>query len=431
MELENNSKIQEYVEDVCSQVRFKEIHKEIGSEIQNHIIELAGEYVSEGFPQDDAVNKAITQMGDAVIIGSQLNKVHRSKPEWGIAALTLILASFGLIINYFLSRQGISAYNSSSILIRSLLFGTLGMVAAVGLYFFDYKRIKPYSKYIYIITSIIIISSILFGHTAEGVLQLSIGLINIPVQIYPVFYIIAQAGIMDNWNWNGPKNVLYSLLLFIFPIILMAAVPSLDSILIYSTAFLVLAIMSGAKIKYILGIIGSGIVIFLLQVFSEPYRMERFFGFLNPNKDPLGSGYINVQLNKVLHSAGLLGQGFTFKPGVIPTVHTDFIFAYVVYTFGWVTGLALIALFVTFIVRIAGLVGVVKSNYGKLLLGGFAAIFSVQFSWNILMILGLAPLGGIGLPFISYGGSQFVINTVIVGLILSIYRRRNIKGIVL
>ncbi|KPU44009.1 lipid II flippase FtsW [Oxobacter pfennigii] len=429
MELGSNNKAREYINDVCSQVRFKEIHKEISLEIQSHITELAEEYLNEGFTETDSINKAVAQMGDAITVGNQLNKVHKSKPEWGILALTFMLASFGIITNYLIATQGASYYNPSSILIRSLSFSILGIAAAVGLYFFDYKKIKPYSKYIYIITSIFIIYSILFGRPVNGLLRFSIGPFVIPVEACLLFYVIALSGIMDNWNWNQPKNILYSLGLLIFPIILMLAVPSLDSILIYSTAFLVLAIMSGAKLKYILGIIGSEIIIFLFQIFSRPYRVKRFFIFLNPNKDPSGSGYINIQLSKVLHSAGLLGQGFTFKPGVIPEVHTDFIFAYVVYTFGWIAGLILIALFISFIVRIAGLVGLVKNNYGKLLLSGFAAVFSIQFLWNILMVLGLAPLGGTGLPFISYGGTQFIINMIVIGLILGIYRRRNIREI--
>jgi cell division protein FtsW (lipid II flippase) len=165
----------------------------------------------------------------------------------------------------------------------------------------------------------------------------------------------------------------------------------------------------------------------LLLIVSVPYRLQRFFIFLNPAGDPQGAGYINIQLSHVLAHSGLFGQGLTFVPGVLPELHTDFIFAFITYTFGWIAGLLLIALVAMFLVRIALIAGKTKIHYGKLLISGFVSILAIQFLWNILMNLGLAPISGVGLPFISYGGSQLVINAAAIGIISSIYRRRNVS----
>ncbi len=94
----------------------------------------------------------------------------------------------------------------------------------------------------------------------------------------------------------------------------------------------------------------------------------------------------------------------TLEPKIIPDLHTDFIFSYITFTFGWVAGGCLVALVILFILRMTRIASLVKDNYARLLVIGFSAIFSIQFVWNIFMNLGLAPISGVGLPFISFGG---------------------------
>lgn len=123
--------------------------------------------------------------------------------------------------------------------------------------------------------------------------------------------------------------------------------------------------------------------------------------------------------------AGLWGKGLTFDGRMLPEIHTDFMFTYIVYTFGWIAGVLLAALVVLFLVRISIIAFHVKSSYGKLLIGVLVAVFAVQFVWNILMNLSLAPIAGVSLPFISYGNSQFIIDMAAIGLISNIYKQRN------
>lgn len=143
-------------------------------------------------------------------------------------------------------------------------------------------------------------------------------------------------------------------------------------------------------------------IIIMLPFISASHRYKQLISFINPENDTLGSSFY---------------------------VHTDFIFSYITLTFGLVAGGILAALAVMFILRISRMATAVKNNYARLLISGFAAIFAVQFLWNILMNLGFAPICGVGLPFISYGGSQLIFNAAAIGIISSIYRRRNILGI--
>ena len=189
---------------------------------------------------------------------------------------------------------------------------------------------------------------------------------------------------------------------------------------------MIIIIVSRVNFKRVILISVPFTAILALSIITEPYRLTRLLIFLNPMSVPL-DGYINTQLNKIITGSGFLGQGLTFHPQILPELHTDFVFAFITCTFGWLASVLLITFFVMFLIRIAGIARQVKINYAKLLISGFVSILAVQFLWNILMNLGLAPISDMGLPFISYGGSQLIINAAIVGIISSIYRRKSIS----
>lgn len=421
MGVENNDKIREYIDDVCSQIKFHEIHNDIGLELESHIRELSEEYIAEELTEDEAVEKAITQMGDAFDVGKKLNRIHKPKPDWRLVILTLIFTGVGLLSLYFIVNS--SAREISSLYFtKSLIFNLTGLIIALGLYFFDYRKIQPLSKYIYVVTLLFL----LFTCKTRGISLHGITF-NF-AQISTVLFAIALPGIFEDWNWQEPKKLLYSLLMYAAPVFLMMVYPSVVSAFIYSVMFMTIAVASGFKLKYMLMLVGSGIVILILDAFRWPlYKIERFTAFLDPKRDPLGSGYINSMLYKIVHSAGFWGQGPSANPmKVIPDIHTDFMFAYIIYTFGWAAGVILVTLIAVFLLRITHTAKNIKNDYGKLMMISFTTVFAVQFILHILMILGLIPIMGVSLPFISYGGSQSIMNMVMVGLILSIYRRRNI-----
>ncbi|MDT3699335.1 MAG: FtsW/RodA/SpoVE family cell cycle protein [Thermincola sp.] len=425
MSINQNNQVQEYIRNVCSHIKNRKVHQEIQIELLGHIEEIALEHLSTGATEDEAVNKAIIQMGEAGLVGIQLNEIHKTQPDWSILILTAIMAGLGLFAMYLIETKG-ALLLSYQIFNRSLFSTLLGIAVICGLYFFDYRKLQPYSKYIYIGTLLILLYVVYYGTQINGAKAwLTIGQIRFNfVQISPFLFIIALAGLFDNWNWNDPKKVLYGLALSIVPVVFILDAPSFSAGVTYLIAFVVLMVVSGLKVKYIPLLAGSGFGLFLFAGITAPYRIMRLLAFINPNQDPLGAGYINVQLNKITHSAGFLGQGFNF-PKVIPEVHTDFVFTYIIHTFGWIAGVILAALIITFIMKLTHTATIVKNNYGKLLVSGFVTIFAVQFFWNILMNLGLAPISGVGLPFISYGGSQFVFSMLAVGVITNIYKWRN------
>lgn len=422
MGLNDNKEIKEYLRSVCCQIRNSKIHSDIQEEVIGHIEEIAEEYMEGGFSENEAINNAIAQMGDASLVGRELNKVHKQKPEWSIIILVSVFAALGLCMIFLIDSGGILTY---SLLSKSITGTLVGLSFAAFLYYFDYMKIKGYSKYIYLATTVIMFLTIIFGRTVNGKPYLFIGTAINFIDASPMLLTISLAGILSQFNWSGIRKFIYGSTLLVVPALLMIVSRSPSTLLLYCTSVIVLLIISGVKIKNISIIITSCLATFILYLFKEPSLAQRLLMFLNAKSDAQGSGYLNIQLDKLIHSAGIWGQGLTFDGRMLPDIHTDFIFTYIIYSFGWIAGLLLALLIMFFLVRIGSIALDVKNSYGKLLIGGFTAIFSVQFVWNILMNLSLVPITSVDLPFISYGNSQFIISMAIIGLILNIYKQNN------
>ena len=412
MDLSDNQKVNIYMDTVCSCVKFREAHNEIRSEIETHLIDTVEEHVKEGSSREEAIDMTIKQMGDPLDLGRKLNEVHRPKPEWSVLTLVLLFSTIGMAI----------IYTRNSGLFQRSLFGVLaGIVVMVLLYFFNYQRFKPLSKYIYLATTILLLTDI------RVIINSGFDI----AYIAPILYALSLSGMFSDDEWKKRKGII-NLAIFILPMAVLffrSSRSSLVSVAMYFVLALVIATMSGINIKYILGVAVLTIATGLYSIFNVDYRAQRILMFLNPEVDAQGAGYINVQLKKILTSAGLFGNGFDIDKDLtftLPEMNTDFVFSYIVYTLGWIVGAIIISLIIVFFIRLIKTSKSIKNSYGRLIVASFTSIFIIQFSYNILMILGLVPLAGFSLPFISYGSRLNIANMAMIGIISSIYRRKNI-----
>ncbi|OPX91569.1 MAG: Rod shape-determining protein RodA [Pelotomaculum sp. PtaB.Bin013] len=399
-------------------------------------------------------------------MGKQLHQAHKPRTEWSLLALVGSFIGFGLLSMYTIEKGGLlksvsgytnnllfSDYTSVSVFTNSLVLFLLGVMIAAGMYFFDYRKIKSCSLYLYLGTLLVWLTVFFFGPELNGRQMLNLFWIRIDfVMVTPFLLTIALAGIFSEWNWNQEKgslkvffllatgrrkckfnyragSLLKAFVLLIIPCLFYINSAVMAGAILYTIVFLILMRVSGAKLSRVF-LVSMPIISYILFFFlGHPYRLDRITVFMHPYRDPDGAGYLYTRLTETIHAAGLWGQGFTLPAGTLPEVHADSIFAYVVYTFGWITGLAVLTLAVTLIIRMNHVARQAKDLYGRLLVTGLAGIFAVQFFWNILMTLGLAPAFGFSLPFISYTGSQLIIQMAAVGLVLSVYRRKDMVGI--
>lgn len=441
MDLMQNERIKVYMDVVCSQIKFKEIHKNIREELADHLSNLVEENMEKGLSLEEAINMGIKQMGDPYVLGQDLNKIHKPKPEWSILALTFIFTLIGILAIYILSSNelipGMSTYG---IMKSSIIMLFLGVGTVLILYFFDYRKIKPISKSIYIITSLLLVVGKIIGNIygGFGIFKVVRGRVMIFSTdlgyIVPFLYAIALSRIFAENRWKKDK-VISNLIILFLPMILIITFQRsiIPPIVMYFAMASVLILVSGGSIKYILGSMGIGVGVVIFLVVNSPYRIERLKNFINPFRDPLGSGYVDVQLKKLISSAGFLGNRININSGEsnvlnLPGMHTNYIFSSIIYTFGWLAGIFIIVLSIIFFIRLFKITKEVKDNYGKLLVATFSSLFIIQFIYNILMILGLAPLTDISMPFISYGTTLNMVNMVMIGIISSVYRRKEVVG---
>ena len=159
------------------------------------------------------------------------------------------------------------------------------------------------------------------------------------------------------------------------------------------------------------------------------YQKKRLITFFNPANDPLGDGYHAIQSMTAIGSGGVFGKGFgaentMTKLNYLPAQWTDFIFSVISETTGFIGAAVVVFLFGLFLYRLLKGASEAKDHYGTLIISGVFFMFLFQIVENIGMTMGIMPITGITLPFLSYGGSSIMTNMIIIGMVLNVYIRR-------
>ena len=425
-----NNKINEYLNNVCKLIKNKKVHNEIKEELLDHINDIIEDYLEIGMSLDVATDKALIQIGDAKVIGHDLNKAHKSNSDWLLLIITTCLISLGFLTTAFLQLNNFNDSYYINYISKILVALGISIILSLFILKLDYRNFKKYSLTLYIISISLILLTLIFSPSVNGARNwLILGGLSInTLAITPILLIISIAGIFDNYNWTNKISLFKGLIFVFIPVILFMSISSLSTVLIYLIATFTIMHISGFKLKYLISISGVLISLLLFIIFNVSYRIERFFIFLNPSKDIAGAGWIYNQLNTLRNSAGLLGADSPINSSVLPDANKEFALTSIIYSFGWIVGIIVIALVLSFIVRIAFISMNTKNTYGKLLVSGLCSLFAIQFILNILFNFSLFPILCINMPFISYGGSQLVINMLSISIINNVYKFRNISS---
>lgn len=174
--------------------------------------------------------------------------------------------------------------------------------------------------------------------------------------------------------------------------------------------------------------IASGFFVDYVYDILSPHQQKRIQSFIDPMADPLGSGYNAIQAKVAIGSGGLWGKGFLSgnqtQLQFIPEQWTDFIYCVIGEEFGFVGSIILLALFLFLFLRILRIASMAKESYLSFVIVGILSVYFIHFLINIGMAIGIMPVIGIPLPFISYGGSSLLINMIMIGIVQNIYRTR-------
>lgn len=442
-----NNSVSSFLDEVCKQIKYKKIHKEISTEIQDHINQLMEEYKEYGMSEEEAVEKAVKQMGSPVEIGKELHKTHRPKTEWSIVILLVAMVLIGGGVLVSIANDGAAFLPIGRFIFTYIIYVTLGIAACVGFYFFDITKLERYSLIIFAVTLIFLFESTRLSYRINNLPYIRIGgFLNFrPVTLVMPFFIVSFAGLLNRWMTGSIINLLKLLFLGMMVVLGCILQPSFADAMLIGCSFLVmitLAVTSnkfkGNKMIFLSSIYGSvvlGAGLILLKIIVVPYRLARLLVFLNPKLDPHGYGYVNSLLAKILHGAKLIGKGDSFYlnmngkgvPVYLAGLRSEYIFTYIISTFGWLAGIFLVTVLTLMIMRMFNATKNIHNIYGKYVASSIVTVYSIEVILSTLMSIGMFPGLGISLPFISYGGVEFIINMSLLGVLLGIYRRKDLK----
>lgn len=350
---------------------------------------------------------------------------------------------FLLICIYIIAAIGIVAIGSAthvqetgsySMVLRQVLWLVLGTVMFIAVISIDYSFLSSYSRYIYIVNIILLLMVMAVGHQSKGAQSwISFGLFNFqPSEFAKVAIIITLSkylsekdGPLDNLN-----DVLTVLLHVGIPFVLIFIQPDLGTALVFVAITIGMLFIYGVDIKWILaGGITAAVSMPLIWFFAlEVHQKNRIITFLNPSLDPLGTGYHAIQSKIAIGSGMLTGRGLyngtQTQLNFLPEAHTDFIFSVVGEELGFIGAASVVMVYLIILYRIIRIAMNAKDKFGMYMCVGVASMFLFQIFENIGMTIGLMPITGITLPFMSYGGSSFLSNMMALGLVINVGMRR-------
>jgi cell division protein FtsW (lipid II flippase) len=425
-----NNKRQIFLKEVTDQIRSKEAKNYVASELNYHLKEAKRILMEKGFTEVEAEEKAVEQMGSPTKLGIQMNKLHRPKVDWWL--VLLLAVSMGLS---FLPMFSLGYMEDSYFIIYKTLIVLLGVTATVGVMLVDYRKWKNLGWLFYTIGMLLLVSLIFFSNTMiNGLKLIKLGPITIESLMALPFFYLAWASLFN----NEKLRIWQFLVLFISPILLFLALPSISTIYLYFVMVFVMLWWSrfSKKVKWMIttGTFCSILMTSLLiWPFIKPYQIVRLLAFLDPEKYSDGAGFMILKSQELLANAGWFGWFAGFgQPRIrefMPEAHTNFVFVSFTYSYGWLFGFLLVVILLLFAVRMIAIHPKIKDSYGRLLLIGGVALYGIQLFSNIGMVLGFFPLTSMSLPFISYGLMPTLLNALLIGAVLSVYRRKDLVWI--
>jgi len=344
----------------------------------------------------------------------------------GILLMSLIIIGSATHINtpgeeryWFVARQG--------------LFAVVNLAMAAFLMNFDYKMLQGYGNKLYVFNLIMLLAVMLIGQSALGAQRwISIGPISIqPSEFSKLIMIVSLAGMLE--EKVGKLNTLEDLIPVAayvgLPFLLVLKQPDLGTSLVFLAIFFGMVFVCGIRLRLLGGIFAAGIAMLpLLWHFLKDYQKMRIMVFIDPNVDPLGSGYHIIQSKIAIGSGMLWGKGLfegtQSQLNFLPENHTDFIFAVVGEELGFIGVVCLLLLYMVVLWRGVQIAKDASDMFGRLLAVGITSMLAFHVLVNVGMTLGIMPVTGIPLPLMSYGVSSLTTNIMAVAILINIQLRK-------
>ncbi len=367
------------------------------------------------------------------------NSARRSSIPWPLFVVAALLSVYGLLV-VWTAVQGNEDYSFS----RQAMGVCIGAVAMILFYKIDYRQLEGFTTLLLIVNVVLILSPHLpvIGVESKGAQSwIDIGMRLQPGEFAKITVILLDASIMARYGGrlDDPREYVKAVALMSVPFFCIMTQPDLGTGLVYLFIAAVALIVGGARPKYIIltvvFLVSCIVAVFMIDELIKnstgeykllkQYQRNRLLVFLDESYDPTGDGYNLHQAKVAIGSGGLLGKGLLNATqsslGFLPEAPTDFIFCVLAEQFGFAGAMLLIVLYIALVAVCFGIARRTGDLFGTVVVMCIVGMWLFQILENIGMDIGLMPITGIPLPFMSYGSSFMLVNFVLLGLVASVH----------
>ncbi|MFN4275363.1 MAG: rod shape-determining protein RodA [Ferrovibrio sp.] len=365
--------------------------------------------------------------GNDLTFGRKLRDIN-----WGLVLLITLIASTGFATLYSAAGGDIDPWAD-----RQMVRFAIGLVIMVTIAVTDIRVWMRLSYAVYAIGVVLLVAVELFGRVGMGAQRwLDLGVFHIqPSEIMKIALILTLARYFHGLSYEEVGRIRWlfiPLAIVLVPVGLVMKQPDLGTAMLLLASSGAVFFFAGVRAwKFIAVIAAGGAALPLAWNFLHDYQKKRVLTFMNPEEDPLGSGYHILQSKIALGSGGFTGKGYMQGTqshlSFLPEKQTDFIFTMLAEEHGLIGALVLIALYILLIAYGYAISLRSRSQYGRLLAGGLTTMLFLYVFINIAMVSGMVPVVGVPLPLVSYGGTAMMTLMVGLGLLINVYVHRDVE----
>jgi cell division protein FtsW (lipid II flippase) len=421
--------IKRYSATVCEQIRWKKAHSGIAQEIEDHLCDQRDYYLAEGVEEETATQKAILQMGDAVHVGTLLDKTHKPKPQWLLILLTFSLMLVGTGVRYFID------VSEASLVKFSMVPFIIAMAIFLAAYFLDFTALGKYPKICYFLVLLLSMAGITVGPEVNGRAWFFFAGFGMNLSYLALIFPLIYSLFIYAMRSKGTRGILLCGAAYIPYAFILLLVPSTTGFVLYTFSSLILLLTAmrkgwfgGGKRQGLLMVLVPSAVSVISVIFLfllQPYRFERLKILLDPASDP--RGYQTVMIRELMSGAVFAGRG------IIPQQYggdvlslswfdTDLVLTALTHKYGWIVFIGIAFLFIAFSALGFKYVSRQRSVLGLMVSLPILLVFVTQVILYMATNLGYGLLTALSLPLVSYGKAALFLNAGLIGVMLSVFR---------
>lgn len=423
--------LSEYLDTVTEQIRCKKARPMVREELENHVLEQAEAYEAEGMGESEAMEAAVRQMGDPVETGNELDRIHKPRLEWKLLLMVLLLSVMGLVFQYLISREfSLEKFGTADYLWRRQCFYTAaGLCVMFAVYIFDFTLLGRYPLVLWFGYILLILFMMFTYGTVYG---------KIRIFNYLTLFLPLYAGVLYRLRTKGYAGAAVCFLFSFVPFFL-----GMKTVLFHGSMelavccylLLLLAVWRGyfnvrkgwtMAILAVIPLLGLAV----LYLWGEKigilaaYQYARLEALVNLNLS--GSPWNQVFIENVVSGLQIFGPSTVPIQEGMGAINMNYVIFFIFARYGIAAGSIVVLLLAAVAIKVFLVSWKQKNRFGFLIGMACAMVLSIQMVVYILSNFGVALLEPLTIPFLSYGGQSTLVNYILVGLVLGIYRSSNI-----